>query len=54
MVAREELAVAKKELDAKKVRYAELMEESVEVATKVMLKVRAGLYREYREGKAPR
>lgn len=52
-VAKKELAVANNELGVEKVRYAELMEESVgRVGIKAMCKVRADLYREYHEGNA--
>lgn len=53
VAAKEELGVAKKELEKEKVRFAELMEESIEVGSKALLKVRVDLYREYRNDKAP-
>lgn len=38
-------------MEKEKEKYAELMDESIEIGTRVMLRVRADLYREYREGK---
>lgn len=50
--SKEELVASKNELEEENEKYAELMYESVDIGCKAMLKVRADLFREYREGKA--